>query len=180
MAEKFKALGKDVRLSSTKGGHVVIIGQEFCEVPDVLVKHALAANCIPETVYNQMKEDMKDEVRKELALENQDDIDLTEAINNAEPPTLAPELEDVAEDERIDPPADSEAPAFEIDPKEKREADIVLALTGIKKLKDQGMDETPSGKKLEYRGKPRVEAVSELAGFKVSGTEVDEMLKPQE
>jgi hypothetical protein len=54
--------GEKVRIAS-RSGHVVIIGKEFRPVPAALAKKALAAGCIPKSLYDELRE----EVKKELA-----------------------------------------------------------------------------------------------------------------
>ena len=60
--EKFKSkTGKDVRLASTSG-HVVIVGEDFKEVPPMLEPKALAAGLIPKSLYDEVKSDLKKEL----------------------------------------------------------------------------------------------------------------------
>ena len=150
MAEKFKALADPVRLATTEGGHTVVIGEDFVEVPAVLVPKALASGCIAESMYNKMRADIEKEVKGSKAEKPKDQV-----------PPKEPET----------------APSGEIDPEEEREAKIVMALKKIEELKSKGLDETPSGKKLEYKGNPRVDAVSELAGIKVMAADIEAILK---
>lgn len=60
--EKFKSkTGKDVRLASTSG-HVVIVGEDFKEVPPMLEQKAMAAGLIPKSLYDEVKSDLKKEL----------------------------------------------------------------------------------------------------------------------
>lgn len=67
--EKFKSkTGKDVRLASTSG-HVVIVGEDFKEVPPMLEQRAMAAGLIPKSLYDEVKSDLKKEMGDNVAAE---------------------------------------------------------------------------------------------------------------
>jgi len=57
-----------------------------------------------------------------------------------------------------------------------RREQVGAVIKTIFEMIDEGVEKTPDGQDLAYRGKPRVDAVSELAGFKVTGKEIDEAL----
>lgn len=54
--EEFKTMdGSHKRLASTSG-HVVVVGSEWTRVPDVLAEQALAARCLPRSMFAENKE----------------------------------------------------------------------------------------------------------------------------
>lgn len=133
MGEKFRSMRGTVRLASTKG-HVILVGDEFVDVPDVLVEQALAKKCIPESMYQELKQEVAAE-KNPSGFEDEDEGD------------------------------------------QERKLKVLEALSKLTALKEQGEEQTPGGEALEYYGKPRVAAVSELAGFKVKAVEIEEALK---
>jgi hypothetical protein len=74
--ERFKNIsGEPKRLASTSG-HVVIVGEEFADVPDHLVRDAFAKGLMSETVFNQAK----DEAKKSILTETQTETEKQEAL----------------------------------------------------------------------------------------------------
>jgi hypothetical protein len=52
--------GEVVRIASTSG-HIVLIGNEFTEVPEHMEKDAYANGCVSEELYNSIRTDMEKE-----------------------------------------------------------------------------------------------------------------------
>lgn len=60
--ELFKSKsGEKIRIASTSG-HVVIVGKEFRPLPEYLQKQALAEGCIPKSLYDELREEVKAEL----------------------------------------------------------------------------------------------------------------------
>jgi hypothetical protein len=179
MAERFKSLRGDVRLASIQGGHVVIVGQEFAEVPDCLVSEAMANRCIPESMYNELKAQVAAESGGITPVIDPpvDPPDIPAiVVPVVDPPVLTPiDLPPVAPP--IPPEAPVPIPPDPIGAAADRRAQIIAALQALASLKEAGTLTTAKGETLEYQGKPRVDAVSELAGFRVKAAEIEEALQ---
>ena len=65
--EKFRSkTGRDIRLASTSG-HVVIVGEDFKEVPPMLEQKAMAAGLVPKSLYDEVKSDLRKEISGDVA-----------------------------------------------------------------------------------------------------------------
>ena len=59
--------GEVIRIASTSG-HIVLIGDEFTEVPEHMESEAFSKGCVSEALYNSIREDMKADAQKQAAL----------------------------------------------------------------------------------------------------------------
>jgi len=125
---RYKSVRGRVRLASTKG-KIIYVDDAFVKVPPELEEAALKARCIPESIFQ-------------------------EAVNFLR-------QEEAVVEEEVD---------------DERKNKVIGALQKLAKMKEAGEEETPGGQRLEYGGKPRVDAVSELAGFRVKMVEIEEVL----
>jgi hypothetical protein len=150
------------RLASTVG-HVVVVGANWQVVPDCLVSEALKKGLLSKDLYNQAME----EVRKE-ALADITSGQTTTENNPGTEPSAAGEGEN-----KENKPTDKEP-----DSQEDHKLAITKAVLKVLEL-SESTDKTPGGKPLlsVNNGKPKVDAVSEIAGFKVSAAEIDEALQ---
>lgn len=148
--EEFKSkTGEKIRLAS-RSGHVVIVGAEFTGVPETLHKKAMAAGCIPKSVYDEVRDQVKEEVLKEMGGE-------TTSTDQAE----TPEPDDGTTSEQDD----------------GKQAAIIAALKRIQAESDAGQETTEGGNKLLHHNKPVLAAVSEYAGFDVKTADIEEALR---
>ena len=144
--EQFRSRGGEVRVAATSG-HVAVIGKEWVEVPECLVKEAMAMGCIPKSLYEEALAEAKNQV-------NQD--------------------EDKEDGQQDNPPeGDANPEPAGADRKEQ----VLKALKTVMEMVEAGKTETEEGNKLVHNDRPLVAAVSEIAGFKVSGAEIDEALE---
>lgn len=160
MPEYFKTRNgqKPVRLASTSG-HVVIVGSEWQEVLDPMVPDALKHGLLSKELYDAALA----EVRDGMPLD----------AKPASTPVPVPPAQEA-------PPADTaEEDAAKAAAAAERHKTVLLAVKSVLDLKEQGETLTPGGKTLVsvLNGVPKVDAVSEFAGFKVSGAEIEEALR---
>ena len=59
--------GEVIRIASTSG-HIVLVGDEFVEVPEHMEPDAYAAGCVSEALYNSIKADMEKDAAAKIAL----------------------------------------------------------------------------------------------------------------
>jgi len=158
MPEYFKTRNgqKPVRLASTSG-HVVIVGSEWQEVLDPMVPDALKHGLLSKELYDAALAEVRDGM----------------PLGDKPPATPAPVPPEA-------PPADTaEEDAAKAAVAAERHKTVLLAVKSVLDLKEQGETLTPGGKTLVsvLNGVPKVDAVSEFAGFKVSGAEIEEALR---
>jgi hypothetical protein len=126
--------------------HVVIVDDEWTPVVDCLVADALAARLIPKSLYNEAVQQVKKEVT-------------------------------ASSRELMEAAAESTEEAFrEFGPDKTKAELIMIAMSKVSAMVEAGKTETEGGNKLVHNGRPMVAAVSEIAGFKVSGAEIDEAI----
>lgn len=149
MPETFKTRRNQdpVRLASTSG-HVAIVGKEWVEVPDSLVPDALKNGLLSKELYDAAMA----EARQEAVL------DITH-----ETPVAVVKEEILAKD---------------LQEEETRETKILKAVQTVMQMALTGREETEGGMKLlsQTTKQPMVNAVSEIAGFRVMANEIDEAM----
>jgi len=162
MPEQYKTKkGQDpVRLASTSG-HVIIIGGDWREVPPALELEASRAGLLSKTIFNMALE----EAKAELAGDAEEVVRPGPAIKADEPD--------------VDTLIKTEAAGVTTEDAAQRSINIMKAISEVLTLSEAGKEKTPGGKKLvnSGNGRPLVDAVSELAGFKVSVVDIEEALK---
>ena len=159
MPELFKTR-KDqapVRLASTSG-HVVIVGSDWQEVLGPMIPKALRSGLLSKELYEAAMAEVK---------------------ANLPPP--APVVIPAAPPAPPAPPAAPPAPEPDPDPAQhlERTKVVLTAVKAVLDLKATGASVTPGGKALVsvLNGVPKVDAVSELAGVKVTAAEIEEALR---
>lgn len=149
MPETFKTRRNQdpVRLASTSG-HVVIVGSEWTGVPDRLVPEALKNGLLSKELYDAAMA----EARQEAAL----DITHETPVEVVKEEILAKDLQE----------------------EETRETKILKAVQTVMQMAETGREETEGGMKLlsQTTKQPMVNAVSEIAGFRVMANEIDEAM----
>jgi len=162
MPEQYKTKkGQDpVRLASTSG-HVIIIGGDWREVPPALELEASRAGLLSKTIFNMALE----EAKAELAGDAEEVVRPGPAIKADEPD--------------VDALIKTEAAGVTTEGAAQKSINIMKAISEVLTLSEAGKEKTPGGKKLvnSGNGRPLVDAVSELAGFKVSVVDIEEALK---
>ncbi|HBA73418.1 MAG TPA: hypothetical protein DCZ63_14880 [Geobacter sp.] len=163
MSEYFKTRNgqKPVRLASTSG-HVVIVGSEWQEVLDPMVPDALKHGLLSKELYDAALAEVRDGIPLDV-----------------KPPATPAPVPPVPEAPEA-PPTDTAAEdAAKAAAAAERHKTVLLAVKSVLDLKEQGESLTPGGKTLVsvLNGVPKVDAVSEFAGFKVSGAEIEEALR---
>lgn len=149
------------RLASTTG-HVVIVGENWQEVPEILVPEALKSGLLSKELYEAALAEVRGD--------------------NKEPPSGPP-----AGDPDADAAKKAEAEAEKAKAEEaewqakaqERHRNVLLAIQKVMELHEAGETATPKGNGLvsQNNGLPKVDAVSEFAGFKVAAAEIEEALK---
>ena len=151
-----------VRLASTSG-HVVIVGSDWQEVLDPMIPDALRSGLLSKELYEAAMAEVK--------------ANLPPPAPEAPPAPPAPEAPEAPEA----PPAAPPAPAPNPDPAQhlERTKVVLTAVKAVLDLKATGESVTPGGKALVsvLNGVPKVDAVSELAGVKVTAAEIEEALR---
>jgi len=149
MSEMFKARKgqKPVRIASTTG-HVVIVGEDWQDVPDCLVSEAIKNGLLSKDLYDQAMAEVKGELM---------------SAKTEEPVVMAPVADEPAADE-VDHEKNAKILQAIMD---------VLDMQKNGEKTTKGGKNLIAGN----TGKPTVGAVSELAGFKVSAEELDEALR---
>jgi len=162
--QRFKSItGATKRIASTSG-HVILVGDEFTEVPDHLISDAQAAGLLSEEIYLEAKA----AVEAEMKMDNAKQPALT---TEPEPqPTHTPETTSggVGENQPKTNPT--------TEPDALRKDKIISALQQITILVNTGETTTPNGVKLMHHGRPILAAVEEFTGFEVSTADIDAAL----
>ena len=148
MEEYRSRTGEPVRVASTSG-HVIVVGKEFMPIPPALEAEVIAKGCVSRTLYNEMAREIFGQ----------------EAVPTAPPtdnPLYEPPVEEPVQEENALP--------------QDHDLDILEALRKVRIMIDAGETHTEKGNKLAFRGKPLKDAVSEIAGFEVTGKDIERVL----